>query len=373
MNFCGHCGARLEDGRCPSCAADWSDLDDEAADLDDPISWRRSQIVLAAVLASLLLLAGLGVALWNVVKDDEPAALEFVPEVETTSPPTATSVLNAVTLPLPSTTSAMTLPSTTLLELMPMRPGGGFPPTPPNSSVAVLAPVPTQAPTGTGTTSPSAPKPTSTAAPQPGDGGEVVVTDPGEVPATDPVTDIDAPPVPSTDPVPTDPPTTTTTEPPPPPPPPTDPPLVARGSSVYLQDPMPSGTPYGAVAGALGVAQQLADQLANGRWITARAIAPALSGTSDDALAATYGSIDRLSAVLSDARPNGSGYDLRLAFMSNERGVTNVLCTTWWVDAGAGVVVPRQLNRILQYDGTFPASYAIDNADLNTQIRTLCN
>ena len=47
--------------------------------LDDPQSWRRSQLATVGVIAAILLLAGLGVVLWNLLAD-EPDSLATVPE-----------------------------------------------------------------------------------------------------------------------------------------------------------------------------------------------------------------------------------------------------------------------------------------------------
>ena len=51
---------------------------------EDPQSWRRSQLATVGVIAAILLLAGLGVVLWNLLADDPDSLGTAVPDVSTT-------------------------------------------------------------------------------------------------------------------------------------------------------------------------------------------------------------------------------------------------------------------------------------------------
>ena len=66
-------------------------VDDDETTLDDPQSWRRSQLATVGVIAAILLLAGLGVVLWNLLADD-PDSLATVPSVASTAAPVGPGV-----------------------------------------------------------------------------------------------------------------------------------------------------------------------------------------------------------------------------------------------------------------------------------------
>jgi hypothetical protein len=107
-----------------------------------------------------------------------------------------------------------------------------------------------------------------------------------------------------------------------------------------MSNPLPSGPSWAQVAPSLAVAQQLADALANDDWPTARRIDTDKAGSSDDTFVAGYGSLDRASLLLLDARPEGQGQRLLVVSVANERhgAQTTLYCLEWLVDPAAGTV-----------------------------------
>jgi hypothetical protein len=425
MNYCGHCGTRLEpSGRCPTCAAaehgipriveqtasppppppppadvphtvtppptlpvqpepaatvatpvvaspvastsafsrqanqptqiltqvepaeSWGVVrEDDDLLLDDPQSWRRSQLATVGVIAAILLLAGLGVVLWNLLAED-PDSLATVPDISTTVATAETDTTPPpTTLPAPGTTTTRTLPDLTPLTIAPTVPTL-VPQTSPGTLPPVIVTVTIPRTTVPGTTP-------GTAAPPIDD----TVADTTQV--TDPV-----------DPPPTEPPPTE-----PPPPPPTAPPAGQNGTPLVLQDPVPSGMPYSEVQSAHLLAQRLADALATEDWDTARALSPALAGSSDATLANGYGGLDRASLVLVDARPEENGSRLLIVSVANEIGFsrTSLYCFEWSAQPGAGTV--RQaggVGRIAQVSGTWSADDVRNDPNLGGAVRNDC-
>lgn len=101
------------------------------------------------------------------------------------------------------------------------------------------------------------------------------------------------------------------------------------------------GTSQGTAGGALLIAQQLATDLANHDWASARSIAPTLA--SDDQLAAGYSSLVTSTIVEIDNNEVSPGsYYFDLAFIAHERigetEQTSIYCGSWTVDTIAHTV-----------------------------------
>ena len=127
--------------------------------------------------------------------------------------------------------------------------------------------------------------------------------------------------------------------------------------------------------GSHGLAQQLADALALEQWGTARALSPALAGSSDATLAAGYGGLDRASLLLVDSRPEGDGYRLLIVSVANELGCsrTSLYCFEWTAQPGPGTV--RQgggVGRIAQVSGGLSPEDVRGDPNLGATIRNDC-
>jgi hypothetical protein len=279
------------------------------------------------VIAAILLLAGLGVVLWNLLADD-PDAIETLPDVSTTLfvEPTATGV--QTTLPAPGTTAEGTLPERPPLTIAPTVPG----------AAGSTAPDTIPAPAATG-----APVPVTTARPAP---------QPTAAPATNP-------PPPATA----------------PPPPPPSPPAGSAGDPQALDDPLPSGAGYGSVRESHLLSQRLADALAAEDWNAARRLSPALASSSDESLRNGYGGLDRASLILVDAREEGDSTRLLIVSVANELNGsrTSLYCFEWTAQPGAGTV--RQgggVGRIARADGALSPDDVRADERLEGAIRNDC-
>ena len=230
----------------------WDVIADDDPLLDDPQSWRRSQLATVGVIAAILLLAGLGVVLWNLLAED-PDSLATVPSVSTTAVPTTfetEATPPQTTLPQPGTTGPGTLPDLTPMTIPPTFPTPG--PADAGTSTADGHRHGDGAPDGAaGERQPGhvaawhdraghdprhrggrhrcADRRHDTAAAD-GSAGDAATRD---RPASDDAAE-------------------------------------PAGSAQALQDPQPSGLSYGEVAGSHALAQQLADALALEQWGNAR-------------------------------------------------------------------------------------------------------
>jgi hypothetical protein len=297
------------------------------------------------VIAAILLLAGLGVVLWNLLADD-PDAIETLPDVSTTLfvEPTATGV--QTTLPAPGTTAEGTLPERPPLTIAPTVPG----------AAGSTAPDTIPAPAATG-----APVPVTTARPAP---------QPTAAPATNPPQTAPAETAPAeTAPLETAPPATA------PPPPPPSPPAGSAGDPQALDDPLPSGAGYGSVRESHLLSPRLADALAAEDWNAARRLSPALASSSDESLRNGYGGLDRASLILVDAREEGDSTRLLIVSVANELNGsrTSLYCFEWTAQPGAGTV--RQgggVGRIARADGALSPDDVRADERLEGAIRNDC-
>jgi hypothetical protein len=333
----------------------WAEVhDDDHLAIDEPQSWRKSQLATVGVIAAILLLAGLGVVLWNLLADD-PDSIGTAPDVATTlAPEPPSTALPPTTLPPPETTAPGTLPDMSPLTIAPTVPAG-VPPTAPETAATVEVSAPATVP-ATPTDAPTEPAPAE----------------------TDPPARPDATPPPQTSPPPTAPPATA---PPATPPPATAPPATAPppppagpGSPQVLQDPLPSGLSYGQVQTSHTLGQQLADALAAEDWDRARALSPPLANSSDATLASGYAGLDRASLMLVDARNDGANQRLLIVSVANELGSrTSLYCFEWMAQPAAGTV--RQgggVGRISQVPGILTPQQVREDRGLADTIRDRC-
>ncbi len=183
--------------------------------------------------------------------------------------------------------------------------------------------------------------------------------------------------------IPPPPPETTVPPPPPPPPPPTPGPTPTPavpnpevfsgfGSHQVMNDPLLSGVPSADVKAAFATAQRVADLLAAGDWTTVRPLIP--NDANDDAtLSFTYGPSERISLLLLDARPDGSGFILVMGAVTNETALnqTSLRCFTWYADATAVDIVSETLVDAFQNLLMSPEGLRNSPAD-DARIRAAC-
>jgi hypothetical protein len=144
------------------------------------------------------------------------------------------------------------------------------------------------------------------------------------------------------------------------PPPPTSPPRSVAVTSPrndvaanVLEDPLPSGMRSAEFAPSLSAAQRLADALASGDWDTARSLDPGLGTVSDAQLEDGYGSLDRATLLLVDARRQGDSDELLFVLVANERAgaQTTLYCAQSTVNS-TGLVQPRSATVLQRSSGT---------------------
>ena len=144
------------------------------------------------------------------------------------------------------------------------------------------------------------------------------------------------------------------------PPPPASPPrsiaVTSPNSDVganVLEDPLPSGMRSAEFAPSLSAAQRLADALASGDWNTARSLDPGLGTVNDEELEDGYGSLDRATLLLVDARRQGDNDELLFVLVANERaGAQTTLYCAQSTVSSTGVVQPRSATVLQRSSGT---------------------
>ena len=138
-----------------------------------------------------------------------------------------------------------------------------------------------------------------------------------------------------------------------PPPPPEPGPVNAPGSPQVLSNVLPSGPVYTDVEASFDVAQRFGDALALEDWAVARQLSPELADNSDADFVRGYGNTNRVSLLLRDARPDGSGYELLVVSVAVENGgaQTSLFCLTWAVDPVTGAVDQRDGSKLVTWDG----------------------
>ena len=156
--------------------------------------------------------------------------------------------------------------------------------------------------------------------------------------------------------------------------PPSEPgPVDAPGSRQVLSEVQPSGPTYNDVMSSFEIAQQFGDALALEDWDVARALSPELAETSDADFLRGYGSTNRVSLMLRDARPEGNGYRLLVVSVAVENGgaQTSLFCLEWAVDPLANTVDQRGGNKLATWDGNAQPE-AIRNDPAAMQVVNSC-
>ena len=165
------------------------------------------------------------------------------------------------------------------------------------------------------------------------------------------------------------------------PPPPASPPrsvaVTSPNSNVganVLDDPLPSGMRSAEFAPSLSAAQRLADTLASGDWNTARSLDPGLGTLNDEELEDGYGSLDRATLLLVDARRQGDNDELLFVLVANERaGAQTTLYCAQSTVSSTGVVQPRSATVLQRSSGTNGLADVQANPPVVDLIRDQCD
>ena len=138
-----------------------------------------------------------------------------------------------------------------------------------------------------------------------------------------------------------------------PPLPPEPGPIDAPGSPQVLANVQPSGATFAEVQASFEIAQEFADALALEDWARARQLSPELADTSDADFVRGYGSTNRVSLMLRDARPDGDLDRLLVVSVAVENGGTrtSLFCLEWAIDPVAVTVDQRGGSKLATWDG----------------------
>ena len=141
-----------------------------------------------------------------------------------------------------------------------------------------------------------------------------------------------------------------------------------------LEDPLPSGMRSAEFAPSLSAAQRLADALASGDWNTARSLDPGLGTVSDGELEDGYGSLDRATLLLVDARRQGDSDELLFVLVANERaGAQTTLYCAQSTVSSTGLVQPRSATVLQRSSGTNGPADVQANPAVVDLIRDQCD
>ena len=159
-----------------------------------------------------------------------------------------------------------------------------------------------------------------------------------------------------------------------PPPPPEPGPVDAPGSPQVLSTIQPSGPTALEVQSSLEIAQRFGDALALEDWDVARQLSPELADNSDADFVQGYASTNRVSLMLVDAIPEGSGYRLLVVSVAVENGgaQTSLFCLEWAVDPVVETVDQRGGNKLATWDGNAQPE-AIRNDPAAMQVVNSCS
>lgn len=159
--------------------------------------------------------------------------------------------------------------------------------------------------------------------------------------------------------------------------------LVFAGAGVAyaVADPLPSGVSVAEVQPALLEAQNIADLLASHQWDIARQSLFYVDGDTKtptvEALVGQWGTADRLSLVLLDARKDaaGAGYNLLVGTIANlNDGSTSVLCDHLYSEADADPAVVDLGNDtvVSQGEAAFVPEQLLNSPDRVGQLQASC-
>ena len=127
-------------------------------------------------------------------------------------------------------------------------------------------------------------------------------------------------------------------------------------------------------APSLSAAQRLADALASGDWNTARSLDPGLGTVSDEELEDGYGSLDRATLLLVDARRQGDNDELLFVLVANERaGAQTTLYCAQSTVSSTGLVQPRSASVLQRSSGTNGLADVQANPTVVDLIRDQCD
>ena len=143
------------------------------------------------------------------------------------------------------------------------------------------------------------------------------------------------------------------------------------GNHQVMNDTMASGPALAEVLPAFTTAEHLADVLATHDWGTAATLLPTYPyGTNG--LATNYGSINRFSLLLLDARPDNGGFTLLLGAVTNEGdgSQTSERCLHWYADSSSVEIQAETL--LQQFTVPFSAVDVRMNPDENGRVRNGC-
>ncbi len=156
---------------------------------------------------------------------------------------------------------------------------------------------------------------------------------------------------------------------------PTTPPVSGPGTPQVLRDPMSSGASYAEVSGAFGIAQELADALAEDDWNRVRQLEPAKAGFTDAQFSGYIG-LDRASLILVDARPDGDGYRQLVVSVANEQNgaQTTLYCLEWSASTVTGFVTEHSpvVGKLIRVDGTVSSDGVLNDPSLLNLVMTRC-